>query len=79
MSPSVLEKKKELIQWLNDVEDDNTIDRLLAIKLNNSQDWWDILSTEEKVSIENGIKDLDEGNIVDHDEVRKIYDKWLTK
>lgn len=40
-------------------------------------DDWDDLSDEEKASIEAGLKDAEEGNMVDHEEVRKRYEKHL--
>jgi metal-sulfur cluster biosynthetic enzyme len=79
MSPTILEKKNELLQWLKTVEDDNTLERIMEIKLVQDQDWWDLLSIDEKNSIENGLKDIDVCNVVHHGEVRKIYEKWLMK
>jgi predicted transcriptional regulator len=69
--------KLELIQWLSSLSDAKTIERLLSIKQEVQQDFWDELSEAEKQSIEQGIKDADEGRLVPHTEIRKKYDKWL--
>jgi len=69
--------KLELIQWLSSLSDAKTIERLISIKQEVQQDFWDELSEAEKQSIEQGIKDADEGRLVPHAEIRKKYDKWL--
>ena len=51
-------------------------------KLSNSlkkldTDWWDEISDGEKASIERGLKDAKTGRVVEHDKVKKIYQKWL--
>lgn len=40
-------------------------------------DWWDRLSKSEIESINQGLKDFEEGNIHSHDEALKIYGKYL--
>ncbi len=70
-------KKLELIQWLSSIEDLSIIEKLLALRKQENSDWWDTISTEEKASIERGLKDADAGNLKPHSEARKIYGKWL--
>ncbi|MCY0976137.1 hypothetical protein PGH12_12365 [Chryseobacterium wangxinyae] len=41
------------------------------------EDWYDELSEAEKKSIELGLKDIEEGRVVAHSEVKKLYEKWL--
>ncbi|MCY0968978.1 DUF2683 family protein [Chryseobacterium wangxinyae] len=41
------------------------------------EDWYDELSDAEKKSIELGLKDIEEGRVVAHSEVKKLYEKWL--
>jgi predicted transcriptional regulator len=62
---------------LSSLSDAKTIERLISIKQEVQQDFWDELSEAEKQSIEQGIKDADEGRLVPHTEIRKKYDKWL--
>lgn len=74
---SVLNQKLELIHWLSAVEDVAIIQKMMDLKNEQSDDWWDIISESEKQSIELGIIDADMGRLHDHSEVRKIYEKWL--
>ena len=69
--------KLELIQWLSTIDNPSIIEKILAIRNNEKEDWWENLSALEKESINKGIKDADAGNLKDHDQARKIYGKWL--
>ncbi|KAA6308362.1 hypothetical protein EZS27_039958 [termite gut metagenome] len=41
-------------------------------------DWWDdTVPPEERAAVERGLKDVAEGKTTPHEEVRKIYAKWL--
>jgi hypothetical protein len=67
--------KLELIEWLTKLEDDEIIQYLKAVK-DSKQDehnWWDDLDASQKKGIEKGLKDIDEGRVIPHDEVRKKY------
>ncbi len=67
--------KLELIEWLTKLEDDDTIQYLKAVKDSkpDDHDWWDDLNTSQKKGIEKGLKDIDEGRVIPHDEVRKKF------
>lgn len=67
--------KLELIEWLAKLEDDETIQYLKVVKdsKSNEHDWWDDLSENEKKGIERGLKDIEAGRVVSHDEVRLKY------
>lgn len=69
--------KLELIQWLSTIDNPSIIEKIQAIRDNEKEDWWDNLSALEKESINKGIEDADAGNLKDHDQARKLYDKWL--
>jgi len=49
----------------------------LKIQREEPYDWWDELTDYEKKEIELGLADIEQGNTVDHSEVRKIYEKYL--
>lgn len=68
--------KLELIQWLSSLENISLINKIYEIKEADS-DWWNDISDAEKESIELGLKDIEEGNVVSHSEVKKMYEKWL--
>lgn len=67
--------KLELIEWLTKLDDDETIQYLKVVKDSklNEQDWWDDLSDNEKKAIERGLKDIEAGRVLSHDEVRSKY------
>lgn len=49
----------------------------MNLRKNESTDWWNSISDEEKKSIEVGINDADQGKLNDHSKARKLYEKWL--
>jgi len=66
--------KLELIEWLTKLENNDTIEYLKIIKdTDSSDDWWDELSEEQRNGIERGLKDIDDGRVVPHEEVRLKY------
>ncbi len=67
--------KLELIEWLTKLEDDETIHYLKVVKDSSTSDhdWWDDLTDEQKQGIERGLRDIDEGRTVPHDEVKRRY------
>lgn len=70
-------EKLKLIEWIAKVQDLNTIEKLLKVRNENPYDWWDELSEYEKKEIELGIADIEQGKTVDHQEVKKLYEKYL--
>jgi hypothetical protein len=72
-------EKLKLIEWLVSLQDETIIERIKLLKEGsaNNADWWDTISESEKMAIEEGIKDIENGNVVSHEDVRKRYDKWL--
>lgn len=67
MSTAELNKKKlGLIDWINDLSDEKTIQFLDEIKtsINQNSDWFDHLSLSQKKSIEEGLKDIENNNTV---------------
>ena len=77
MESKILNKKLELIQWLSTLEDIAVIEKLIQFRKEESTDWWDSISDEEKKSIESGLNDADKNNLIPHVTVRKTYEKWL--
>lgn len=77
MDTQISNKKIELIQWLSTLEDKSIIEKLLRFKKEESKDWWNSISDEEKISIEKGIIEADEDNLKSHKVAQKIYEKWL--
>jgi len=67
--------KLELIEWLAKLEDNDTINYLKIVKDSkiSKNDWWDDLTEEQKQGIQRGLKDIEEGRVVTHEEVKKKY------
>ena len=67
--------KLELIEWLSNLQDSETIEYLKFVKDSDSKenDWWHDLSDEVKAGIERGLADVDAGRVVSHEEVKKKY------
>lgn len=75
---SIQAKKIELIQWLSTTEDSNMLDKILDLMIaERKKDWWKEISSSEKESIDQGIKDADQGNLNSHSKAKEIYGKWL--
>ena len=73
----ILDQKIELIQWLSSLDDKTILDKLVQFRKNETKDWWNTISNEEKISVEKGIEDADNKKLNDHSSVRKLYEKWL--
>lgn len=67
--------KLELIEWLAKLEDNETINYLKIVKdsKTSKNDWWDDLTEEQKQGIQRGLKDIEEGRVVSHEEVKRKY------
>lgn len=77
MDTNLQQKKIELIQWLSTLTDASVIEKLLKLRKEEQNDWWDEISEAEKASIDKGLKDAEEGKLKPHSEARKAYEKWL--
>lgn len=72
-------EKLKLIEWLVRVEDESIIERVKLLREGSKEkiDWLDTISATERMAIEEGLQDLEKGDAVPHEEVRKSYEKWL--
>jgi len=77
MEANIQNIKIELIQWLTTLNDSSLLQKILDLRNNQTKDWWSEISEDEKLSIEKGIADADNGKLTSHSEARKIYEKWL--
>jgi len=77
MNTEILSEKLKLIQWLSSLEDVSVIKKLTEIRKNETKDWWDSISEEERISIEKGLAEADDKNLKPHSEARKLYEKYL--
>lgn len=69
-------EKLQLIEWLARLNNTTVLKRVMALKKEQEKDWWDLLSAEEKLEIEEGLAQADRGEVVSHKEVMAKYKKW---
>jgi hypothetical protein len=77
---NIQSEKLGLIEWIARLNDSAVIEKLIRFRKEydtHESDWWNEISSLEKESIERGLKDIEEGRIVAHEEVKKIYEKYL--
>lgn len=65
-------KKLELIHWLSSIDDLRIIDKISKIR-KEEKSWWNDISDAEKKMIEEGLKDIEDGNKVSHEDFLKSY------
>lgn len=66
MRISELNKKKlDLIARINQLLDKNTIEFLdNLVRATSKDDWWDELSDNEQIKLQNGMNDIKKGNVI---------------
>ena len=66
-------KKLDLIEWIIQLNDVELLSKIKNIRDNSIN----IISEEEKKSINKGLKDIKEGKTHSYEEVKKVYEKYL--
>lgn len=64
--------KLDLIHWITELQDVSVLTQIKSIKENTP-----ISSVSEMISVENGVKDFQNGKVRPHLQVKKRYEKWL--
>jgi hypothetical protein len=66
-------EKYKLMEWLMNLKDESVILKLKTIKgrLSSSSDWTEDISSTEKLLINAGLKDIEEGNTFSNEQVIK--------
>ncbi|MCP3659060.1 MAG: hypothetical protein GY830_01560 [Bacteroidetes bacterium] len=72
-------QKLEFIQWFSGITNPKIIKEVLTFKKKNQEDWWDIISDEEKKEIQKGIEQADAGKTISNNLVFTKYKKWISK
>lgn len=75
---AVQTQKQAIIQWLSNVDDEKVISQFFALKNNlaDGQELVKLTPLENKLA-QQGIEEMQAGLLVPHEDVRKIYAKWL--
>jgi predicted transcriptional regulator len=71
--------RQEISEYVTHADDRMLREIHAIIEADRAGDWWDDISDAHRDSIERGIKDMEAGNTVSHEEMVKLYSKWLTK
>ena len=63
--------KLELIEWLTNLNDIETLNYLKVVKDSRSedQDWWSDLTEQQRDGIQRGLKYIDEARVVSNSEI----------
>jgi hypothetical protein len=62
--------KHELINWIADLDDENLLMKVDSLRTKNSGDWHK-LSEEDRLAVEEGLLQLNEGKYISYAEARK--------
>ena len=74
------EMKQQLIDKINSTTDDNILEevyRILEVGIKEADRI--VLSSEQKESIDKGIKDMEEGNYLSNEAANQEIEEWLKK
>jgi hypothetical protein len=73
---SIETRKLSIINWVSHLQDESVILRIEKLQ-SQKQDWWNLISDEEKAEIEEVISQADRGETKTTDDVLSKYKKWL--
>jgi hypothetical protein len=75
---TVVEMKEKLIERINNLEDEKTLERLTwVIDIDDTPDGVYKLSDEEKAAVEDGRNQIRNGQWISHEDANKQIDEWL--
>ncbi len=74
------EMKQELINKIKSTTDENILEEVYRIlEVGTREADRIVLSSEQKESIDKGIKDMEEGNYLSNEEANEEIEEWLKK
>jgi predicted transcriptional regulator len=74
--------KQNLNSIIDNLEDDHILEMIneaVSQIVEDRKVKWDSLSEEEKRSIETGLEQLDRGEMIDYEDLKKEFPKWIGK
>ncbi len=74
----VKELKKQVKKYIDEA-DERTVKIIYAMLEANQEDWYDSLGDEQKKCLQKSIKQADNGEVIPHAEVKKMFAKWAIK
>jgi len=80
---STVELKLSLHQLIDGVSDNSVLEAVYTLlskaTANQEEDWYNLLSEEEKASIERGLDDLKNGRVVSHEVAAKRISEKVSR
>ena len=77
---STLEIQKELIEKIQSTYDESILEEVYKILELNTGNFDKIVLTDfQKSKIDAGLKDMEDGNFISHEEANKQIEEWLKK
>lgn len=74
------EMKQELIDKIKSIKDENILEEVYRIlEIGSKEVDMIILSNEQKNSIDEGLKDIEEGNYLSNDDANNEIEEWLKR
>lgn len=64
-------EKLNLLEWLAGLNDPKILKEFIKLKKTKEVDWWDEISEEERLAIDEGLAQLDRGEGIPHEQVMK--------
>lgn len=75
---STLEKQNKLIEKIQSTSDESILEELYKLMELNTQNFDKIMLTDfQKSKIDAGLKDMEQGNFISHEEAEKEIEQWL--
>lgn len=69
-------RKVSIISWITHLNDERILSKIEGLQ-QAEPDWWDLISNEEKLEIEQGLSEVERGETKTYEEVMSKYKKWL--
>ncbi len=69
-------RKVNIISWITHLNDKEILSKIESLQ-QSEPDWWEMISDEEKSEIEQGLGEIEKGELKAHDKVMEKYKKWL--
>ncbi len=78
---TTIDLKRSIQQKVEKIEDRNLLEEVNAIidYITNEAEDWNNLPEELKIAIEEGLMQLDSGNKLSYEEVKRRHSKWFTQ
>jgi predicted transcriptional regulator len=70
---NIAAEKKNIVQWIQGIDDEKTIEKILSFKEENE------ISIFENRLIKKGLNDVSLGNVSSHEEVKKRFEAKFAK